>query len=54
MDKLKLEPLVQPAKQYNLAVDKIKIAAVIPTPHYPNDSKNVKLRKQHLKITGGG
>ena len=30
---------------------KITIDAVIPPPAYPNDSKNVGLRKRHEKIT---
>ena len=57
MDELKLDPLVQAAKDFT-AVDgigagkKITIDAVIPPPAYPNDSKNVGLRKRHEKITG--
>jgi hypothetical protein len=30
---------------------KVTINAVIPTPTYPNDSKNMGLRKGHEKIT---
>ncbi|XP_055997921.1 uncharacterized protein F54H12.2-like [Ostrea edulis] len=34
-----------------LVNNKVNIAAVIPTPEYPDDSKNVGLRKRHEKIT---
>ena len=57
MDEVKLDPLVQTAKSFAV-VDPgdgnniVTIDAVIPPPAYPNNSKNVGLRKRHEKITG--
>ena len=50
MDEVKLEPLVQPAKEFAVADNKITINTVVPTPDYPDDSKNRGLRKRHEKI----
>jgi hypothetical protein len=52
IDEVKLEPLVQTAKQFdvNNVSKKVIIDAVFPTPAYPNDSKNVGLRKRHQNI----
>ena len=57
MDELKLDPLVQAAKTFAVTDpgdgnNIVSIDAVIPPPTYPNDSKNVGLRKRHEKITG--
>ena len=57
MDELKLDPLVQTAKTFAVTDpgdgnNIVTIDAVIPSPAYPNDSKNVGLRKRHEKITG--
>lgn len=56
MDEVKLEPLAQPGKDFTVVdagggANKITINAVIPPPAYPDDSKNVGLRKRHEKIT---
>ena len=53
MDEVKLEALTQPPVEFATSADKSKvtIGAVIPTPEYPDDSKNVGLRKRHEKIT---
>jgi hypothetical protein len=57
MDELKLDPLEQTPKEFTV-IDadgggkKVNINALIPTPAYPDDSKNVGLRKRHDKITG--
>jgi hypothetical protein len=55
MDELKLDPLEQTGKYFPVldaggGAHKSTINAVIPTPAYPNDSKNVGLRKRHEKI----
>ncbi|XP_056002366.1 uncharacterized protein F54H12.2-like [Ostrea edulis] len=51
MDEVKLEALAQTPVEFPVVNNKISIAAVIPTPEYPDDSKNVGLRKRHEKIT---
>jgi hypothetical protein len=57
MDELKLHPLEQKPKDFTVVdgegpAKKVTINAVIPPPAYPNDYKNVGLRKRHEKITG--
>ncbi|XP_055997822.1 uncharacterized protein F54H12.2-like [Ostrea edulis] len=51
MDEVKLEALAQTPVEFAVVNNKVNIAAVIPTPDYPDDSKNVGLRKRHEKIT---
>ena len=52
MDELKLEPLAQAPKQFDVAGNnKVTIDEVLPTPAYPDDSKNEGLRKRHENIT---
>ncbi|XP_056003251.1 uncharacterized protein LOC130049508 [Ostrea edulis] len=51
MDEVKLEALAQTPVEFAVVKNKVNIAAVIPTPDYPDDSKNVGLRKRHEKIT---
>jgi hypothetical protein len=56
MDELKLKALEQTAKDFAVTpvgggASKVTINAVIPTPTYPDDSKNLGLRKRHEKIT---
>ena len=51
MDEVKLEALAQPPVEFAVVSNKVNIADVIPTPEYPDDSKNVGLRKRHEKIT---
>ncbi|XP_056022006.1 uncharacterized protein F54H12.2-like [Ostrea edulis] len=50
MDEVGLAALTQPDKQFAVAGDTLTINAVIPTPVYPDNSKNVGLRKRHEKI----
>jgi hypothetical protein len=54
-DELKLDPLGQTAKDFGVNAvsgggSKVIVNAVIPNPTYPNDSKNLELRKRHKKI----
>ena len=51
MDEVKLEALAQSPVEFAVVNNKVNIADVIPTPEYPDDSKNVGLRKRHEKIT---
>ncbi|XP_048775208.2 uncharacterized protein F54H12.2-like [Ostrea edulis] len=50
MDDHEYSALVQPPKEFAVADNKVTINAMLPTPIYPEDSKNVGLRKRHHKI----